>query len=105
MSFGPLSCSLPASTYLELLVIWGMLNLNVTKCPKQSKRLRLRPLLLLGKSYANEKKCKQWRQQRFAYSRMLVVSSLRKRPKSEQNKREKLRDSVKTQGEASSIRN
>ena len=41
----------------------------------------------------------------FAYSRMLVVSSLGKRPKSEQNKREKLRDSVKTQGEASSIRN
>ena len=36
--FGPLSCSLPASTYLELLVIWGMLNLSVTKCPLKSKR-------------------------------------------------------------------
>ena len=38
MSFGPLSHSLPASTYLDLLVIWGMLNLNVTKCPLKSKR-------------------------------------------------------------------
>ena len=28
----------------------------------------IRPLLLLGKSYANEQKCKQWRQQRFAHS-------------------------------------
>ena len=25
-------------------------------------------MLLLGKSYANEQKCKQWRQQRFAYT-------------------------------------
>ena len=27
----------------------------------------IRPPLVLGKSYANEQKCKQWRQQRFAY--------------------------------------
>ena len=31
-------------------------------------------MLLLGKSYANEQKCKQWRQQRFAYYLTLLCS-------------------------------
>ena len=36
----------------------------------------IRPRLLRVKLYANEEKCKQWRQQRFAYS-MAVVQRLK----------------------------